>query len=153
MSRNIRHDDAKLSVIFFKAARLSSRPQDRRGVSVASFYVLSVRLTILIWTVLPAPYRYTGQVPLHLISGHPYMPHARNRDCRTISRRLQGTKRPQGYLHPAAFGGLFVPQPCGVLRGFVGFFTMPILPIVVICKAISRRRFHWPDKAALVTTL
>lgn len=28
----------------------------------ALFYVLSVRLTILIWTVLPASYRYTGQV-------------------------------------------------------------------------------------------
>jgi len=32
----------------------------------ASFYVLPVRLTILIWTVLPAPYRCvpTGQVLL-----------------------------------------------------------------------------------------
>gem|GEM_PF-4699607 len=33
-------------------------------MSNASFYILSARLTILIWTVLPAPYRYTGQVLL-----------------------------------------------------------------------------------------
>jgi len=46
-------------------------PRDGRGrrvVSNASFYVSPVRLTILIWTVLPAPYRYTEQVPLCLIS-------------------------------------------------------------------------------------
>ena len=34
----------------------------------APFYVLPVRLTIHIWTVMPASYRYTGQVLLDLIT-------------------------------------------------------------------------------------
>jgi hypothetical protein len=41
---------------------------DRRVVSDASFYILPDRLTILIWTVLPAPYRYTEQVLVSLIT-------------------------------------------------------------------------------------
>ena len=41
---------------------------NRRVVNDASFYFLSVHLTILIWMVLPAPYRYTGQVLVILIT-------------------------------------------------------------------------------------
>ena len=41
---------------------------DRRAGGVASFYRLSYPLTILISGATPAPYRYTGQALVHLIS-------------------------------------------------------------------------------------
>ena len=54
---------------------LHHRIIDRRVVSDASFYILPVHLTILIWMVMPAPYRYTGQVLYNLITEHLFRSH------------------------------------------------------------------------------
>ena len=69
---NRRRDNPPAYYLFRCEVDLHHRIIDKRVVSDALFYILPVHLTILIWMVMPAPYRYTGQVLYNLITEHSF---------------------------------------------------------------------------------